>query len=168
MNERFILIEPGQIDKDDVMRYRQEFVDRNECVHGGASLTKISDYGQWLDKIEENKKGNPPRTELIMVRCSDKKIVGMTNIRHSLVDGYEVCGGHIGYSIRPTERGQGYGNIILELSLKYCKELGIQRVLMTCDKDNIASKKVIQKNGGVFENSITLGDETIERYWITF
>lgn len=83
-----------------------------------------------------------------MVRESDQKIVGMINIRLALNEKLKEFGGHIGYSIRPTERGKGYNKINLYLGLLCCQQHGIEQVLMDCDKDNLASAKTMQALGG--------------------
>lgn len=95
------------------------------------------------------------------------KFIGGVDIRHRLTDHLREVGGHIGYAIRPSERGKGYGNMILSLALPKAKELGITDVLLTCKEGNVASAKVIEKNGGVFENTTTASDGIVrQRYWI--
>ena len=75
--------------------------------------------------------------------------------------------GHIGDGIRPSERKKGYATEMVRLALIECKKLGIERVLMICDKENIGSAKSIIKNGGVLENEFVNSDgNTIQRYWI--
>ena len=69
--------------------------------------------------------------------------------------------------MRPTERRKGYATAQIKLALDKCKELGIKRVLMTCDKDNIGSAKSIINNGGVLENEIDNDGKLLQRYWIT-
>jgi predicted acetyltransferase len=75
-------------------------------------------------------------------------------------------GGHIGDMVRPSERRKGYGTEQIRLALEKCRELGIPWVLVTCDKDNIASARTIQKNGGVLENEVMDADVVKQRYWI--
>lgn len=82
----------------------------------------------------------------------DSKFVGQATIRHQLNEHLLNIGGNIGYDIRPSMRGRGYGNTILRLSLQKAKGLGIERARLTCDERNVASKKIIEKNGGVFES----------------
>lgn len=95
------------------------------------------------------------------------RLIGAVNIRHYLNDGLLREGGHIGDGIRPSERRKGYGTELVRLALIECKKLGIKRVLMTCDRDNIGSAKTIRNNGGVLENEIVNSDGVIEqRYWI--
>ena len=89
------------------------------------------------------------------------------NIRHRLNDRLLKEGGHIGDGIRPSERGKGYGTEMIRLALLECRKLGIDRVLMVCDRDNVASAKTIIKNGGVLENEFVNAEGVVEqRYWI--
>ena len=93
--------------------------------------------------------------------------VGAVNLRLWLNERLLFDGGHIGDGIRPSERRRGYATEMIRLALIECKKLGIKRVLMVCDKDNIGSAKSIVRNGGVLENEITDEDGTVEqRYWI--
>lgn len=92
----------------------------------------------------------------------DDKPVGIGKLRHYLNASLLVVGGHIGYTIIPSERGKGYGNIILAELLKKAKERRIDKALLTCNLNNTASRKVIEKNGGVLENIV----EGKCRYWI--
>ena len=93
--------------------------------------------------------------------------VGAVNIRHYLNDVLLHTGGHIGDGIRPSERRKGYATAMIGLALEECRKLGISKVLMTCDKDNIASAKSIIKNGGVLENEVVEDGVIEQRYWIT-
>jgi predicted acetyltransferase len=97
-----------------------------------------------------------------------EKIIGRSEIRRALNPELEIVGGHLGADIRRSERGKGFGSLILRLTLEKAKELGLERVLITCDKNNIASAKTIEKCGGVFEKEITHGESgaTIIHYWI--
>lgn len=111
--------------------------------------------------------GYVPQTTYWLV--DNGKFIGRVSIRHTLTDFLLKEGGHIGYDIRPTERNKGYGKSILELSLPKAKELGIDKVLVTCNDINLASKKIIEANGGVFENALDMGEGKPKklRYWIT-
>lgn len=92
--------------------------------------------------------------------------VGAVNIRHYLNDNLLFTGGHIGDGIRPSERQKGFGTQMVGLALEKCKELGIERVLIVCDKTNTASAKTILNNGGVLENEVEAYGNTYQRYWI--
>jgi predicted acetyltransferase len=90
------------------------------------------------------------------------EFLGNLAIRHSLTPYLLEQGGHIGYSVRPSRRREGHASRALALSLPWCRDLGIQRVLLTCDVDNEASRRTIEANGGVQED--IRGDK--RRFWI--
>lgn len=99
------------------------------------------------------------------------KFIGEIGIRHELTPDLLKYGGNIGYEIRWSECGKGYGTKILNMALEFCKsELKLNNVLITCDKNNIASRKVIENNGGVFQdeiiNVLDRGKVETRRYWI--
>lgn len=96
----------------------------------------------------------------------NKKIYGALQIRHELNQSLLNMGGHIGYGIRPSERRKGLATQMLSLSFERVKKLGIEKVLVTCDKNNIGSAKTIIKNGGVLENEVEGEDRITQRYWI--
>lgn len=122
-------------------------------------------YMQNLDVWEGSDRFVPTSTFFCL--DEDRNIfVGAISIRHHLNDDLLFTGGHIGDGIRPTERRKGYATAMIHLGLEECRRLGIRRVLMTCEKDNIGSAKSIINNGGVLENEV-LADGVIEqRYWI--
>ena len=92
----------------------------------------------------------------------------MTNLRHYLNDYLLTYGGHIGYSVRPAERKNGYATQMLRLTLGKAKERGIEKVRICCDHYNIASAKAIRANGGVLEDEAydSLDGLLTQRYWI--
>ena len=92
--------------------------------------------------------------------------VGAVNIRHYLNESLLLNGGHIGDGVRPSERRKGIATQMIHLALLECKRLGIGKVLMVCDKENIGSAKSIMNNGGVLENEIQVDGVTEQRYWI--
>ena len=94
-------------------------------------------------------------------------MVGAVNIRHYLNEALLLNGGHIGDGVRPSERRKGIATAMIALALQECKKLGIEKVLMVCDKENIASAKSILKNGGVLENEIVIDGTVEQRYWIS-
>ena len=102
--------------------------------------------------------------------CLDEErdiFVGAVNIRHYLNEHLLLYGGHIGDGVRPTERRKGIATQMIALALEECRKLGIDRVLMVCDKTNIGSARSIQKNGGVLENEIEEDGVLQQRYWIS-
>ncbi|MBN1247935.1 MAG: GNAT family N-acetyltransferase [Anaerolineae bacterium] len=114
------------------------------------------------------KPGMVPYTVYWSVKPGLPIIVGEFHLRHWLTPALEKEGGHIGYTITPSLRGQGYGTQQLRLGLERAREFGLDRVLITCDTDNIASARVIQKNGGAFIDEV-ISDRSgkpVSRYWI--
>jgi predicted acetyltransferase len=96
------------------------------------------------------------------------RVVGMCNIRHHLSDALRDFGGHVGYSVRPCERGKGYATLMLRLALAKARDLGIDRVLITCGSENAASIRVIEKNGGQLdsESHSPRAGRLTRRYWV--
>ncbi len=104
----------------------------------------------------------------MLVRTCDDRILGMIDIRHYLNEYLKNYGGHIGYSIRPTERRKGYAKEMLKMALSKCRELNIYRVLITCIERNIGSEKTILANGGVYEDTVfePKSERYLKRFWI--
>ncbi len=127
------------------------------------------DFEYYMDHLEITRfDGKHVPDSTFFCLDTDRNIfVGAVNIRHYLTDSLLFTGGHIGDGIRPSERRKGYATAMIALALDECKKLGIHRVLMTCDKDNIGSAKSIINNGGVLENEVINEEGIIEqRYWI--
>lgn len=99
--------------------------------------------------------------------CGGLGDIGIIDLRHHIdhpVLG--LWGGHIGYSIRPSERGKGYAKEMLRLNLEKCRERGMDKVMVTCSPQNVASAKTIIANGGVYEKDVHVDGKVIQRYWI--
>jgi predicted acetyltransferase len=127
-------------------------------------------FTAWIEKLKmwPSGEGLPNVPNTFLVGVVDGKIVGRVSIRHYLDDFLRKVGGHVGYGVVPNYRHRGYATEILRQSLPVCSSLGIDRVLLTCDVENVGSQKVIERCGGIFENTIenpqTKGKE--RRYWI--
>ena len=127
------------------------------------------DFDYYLENLEirEPKDGKVPDSVFFLLDTDRNILLGAVNIRHCLNDYLLQFGGHIGDGVRPSERRKGYATEMIRLSLIECKKLGINRVLMVCDKTNVASAKSIIKNGGVLENELVDDNgKTQQRYWI--
>lgn len=113
------------------------------------------------------KAGIVPETTFWLVK-GRSYFIGLSRLRPRLTPTLKHHGGHIGYAIRPAERRQGYATRLLKLTLDKARESGLQRVLLTCDTDNLASVRVIEKNGGALENQVVsnISGNLISRYWI--
>lgn len=141
--------------KNDALDYIKEHIQYGSDINGSGGLDRYTDdYEGWLDKLEKDYKTVPneervPARTFFLVREGDGRIIGMINIRLALNERLRKFGGHIGFGIRPTERGKGYNKINLYLALKVCRENGIHEVLMDADLDNPASWKTMEAFGGV-------------------
>lgn len=169
-----ILTEPTKEYCRQIRAYRQEFLDSGDSMDGTGALRRIEKPEEWIKFTEACKNpdtvpnGLVPATQYIFVREQDNKIVGMLQIRHFFNPYLEKYGGHIGYSVAPSERRKGYATQMLKLALPKCRELGIDKVLITCIEDNTGSRKTILANGGVYESTVYEPEEKVhlERYWI--
>ena len=169
------LIRPSEEYAEQVMSYREEMLSSGDSFDGCAGLEDVDCFLDWIDFEKRLKakyqEGYVPSEVYLAIRCSDTQAVGMIDFRHPQTDFLLNFGGNIGYSIRPSERRKGYATEMLSLLLPLCRSFGEHRVLLTCDKDNEVSRKVIIKNHGIFENevedSVGLGQSgVIQRYWI--
>jgi len=151
---------------------RREF-DHDDAVHF-ALYQGSKTYGQFMRRWRNFHTGRHlpehfvPGTKYFLMEEGNPKLLGVIDIRHRLNDFLLNRGGHIGYAVPPSERRRGYATQQLRLALEICREMGLSPVLITCDQDNIASAKVIQKNGGVLEDERVSGEgKVFQRYWIT-
>ena len=143
----------------------------NHTNHSPWAIFKndYHDFDNYLQNLElkEPVDGKVPDSVFFLLDEDRNILLGAVNIRHYLNDYLLKYAGHIGDGIRPSERGKGYGTEMIRLALIECKKLGIDKVLMVCDKSNIASAKTIIKNGGILENEFIDEDGEIQqRYWI--
>lgn len=144
--------------KEKAIEYINEFYEYGSEINGSGSLDRFlkeSTYEEWLKKVIASMDianvpdSKAPALTYFYVREDDDRIVGMVNIRLALNDFLRNECGHIGYSVRPTERRKHYATQMLQDALKVCDRIGIKEVLVSCGKDNIASAGVIKNCGGV-------------------
>lgn len=143
----------------------------NQTNHSPWAIFKndYHDFDYYLDNLEihESKDGKVPDSVFFLLDIERDILLGAVNIRHYLNDYLLQFAGHIGDGVRPSERRKGYATEMIRLALIECKKIGINKVLMICDKANIGSAKSIIKNGGVLENEfVDDNGKTYQRYWI--
>ncbi|MCX6098806.1 MAG: GNAT family N-acetyltransferase [Candidatus Bipolaricaulota bacterium] len=119
-------------------------------------------FARWSDG--EPPEGWVPSTTSFLVE--EGRILGVSSLRHRLTPHLFEHGGHVGYSVRPSERNCGHATRLLRDAARKARRLGIERLLVACDADNVSSACVIEKCGGVLENEVPTDDAPICRYWI--
>lgn len=172
--EAIKLVIPTEEHLDQVWAYRQECQDADSSMDGCGPLRRMETPAEWLELVRSYTdpatvpEGKVQASQFLAVRGSDRKVVGMIQVRHYFNEYLEKYAGHIGYSVRPSERRKGYAKEQLRLVLPFCKEIGLDRVLISCEPDNPGSRRTILANGGVYESTVHEPDEDIdlERYWI--
>ncbi|WP_195987993.1 GNAT family N-acetyltransferase [Clostridium sp. D53t1_180928_C8] len=170
---RLKLVLPIPEHKEMIMNYKREFIENGDSMDGTAGLKNTETFEEWYSNFCDNLKeetvreGLVPATTYMAISTEDNRLIGMIDIRHSLNEYLLNFGGHIGYSIRKSERQQGYATEMLSLALIECLKINIKKVLITCNKDNVASAKTIVRNGGILENEVLDGNRITQRYWVT-
>ena len=185
--EKFYFEIPSLEIKNEIIEYLDEFVKYGSDINGSGSLDKICDgytFEEALDRClkmedEEYAKsvGRCQSRTFLLIRENDNKIVGTINVRWNLNEATLRFGGHIGYGIRPTERRKGYNKINLYLGMLEAKKVGLEKVMLDCDVNNLGSDKTLKALGGKLERTevdpsdgILTNvywfnvDETIEKY----
>ena len=160
---------PNEQKREEVLAFYEEFEKAGSSCIGFANR---KNYDKWLSEMTDRHTGqNLPKgfvRENFYLCYENAALVGVFSLKFELTDYLFRYGGHIGYAVRPSERRRGLATQILKEGLILCKNFGFDRVLCVCDDDNIASEKVIRKNGGVFENELFDPEEncTVKRFWI--
>jgi len=172
--DNMFLTRPDERYIAEIEAYYREF--DGETIHGSSSLHLLRDPLKWIEicRLYQNRETipNPEHAEsdqYMLVRESDGKLCGLINFRHELAGStLPLYGGHIGYSVRPSERRKGYAKLMLALTLDKCREYGLDKVLITCNPGNEGSRRTILAVGGVYESTIHWPEreEDIERYWV--
>lgn len=158
---------PTLSDKNTVMEMMREF-EIAQSAHDGAFWDKAHfDYEHWIEQNRQNERGVNlsagfvPAIQFVSFNAQGRAL-GFLNLRLRLNEVLLNKGGHIGYSIRPAERGNGFAKEQLRLGILEAEKQHIERILLTCSTDNPPSRQVILANGGILED-IRNG---IERYWV--
>ena len=171
--DNLTLIDPTAELKSEFVSMVEEYQAAGERRHKDIAGLIRNDFSEYIRRLENTSRGiglspgHVAMTIFWLVR-DGAAIVGTGQLRHTLTPDLEHEGGHIGYNIRPSQRRKGYGTRLLGHLLKKARGLGRQRVLLTCDTDNFASARIIEKNGGRLDSDgiSRKSGKPISRYWI--
>lgn len=174
MAETLLLLRPTEKYISQYEDYRREFLEYGGSMDGAGGLRRLESGRAWLDEVERFSRpetvpeGKVLSTQFILVRGRDDRLLGMLQLRRELNEYLAKYAGHIGYSVRPSERRKGYAKRMLAMALDEARALGLERVMISCFVENEASRRTILANGGVFDSTIFDEEdgETLERYWI--
>ena len=175
--EKFNLERPSFERKDEIIEYINEFVEYNSEINGTGGLDKIIEgytFEQALERCLSMEDANYAKKinrcqskTFLLIRENDNRIVGTINVRWNLTEAMKRFGGNIGYGIRPTERRKGYNKINLYLGMQEAKKLGLDRVMLDCDVNNLGSDRTLKALGGVLERTEVDPEDNIltNVYW---
>lgn len=170
--EKLELVEPCAELESAYLDFLAEFDDPDEHPYLGRRDEAAGDFAGFVRKQRDMSAGRDlpegwvPATTYWLV-ADGRVILGSINLRHRLTPALEDYGGHVGYIVRPSARGRGYGTRMLTMALQKAREMGLAGVLITCDPKNVASARMIQKNGGrLLSESPAASGRMTSRYWI--
>ncbi|MBR6115352.1 MAG: GNAT family N-acetyltransferase [Oscillospiraceae bacterium] len=173
--DQLMLLKPARDYLEEIFKYRSAFIAMGEPMDGTGSLYRMPDPNDWLQQVEDlSRPETTPEnwvvtSQYICVRPYDNRLVGMIQLRHFLNEFLELYGGHIEFSVLPEDRGKGYATWMLKNTLRYARDLALDRVILACDANNAAAVRVIEKNGGVPLDTVVEPDYDTElrRFTIT-
>lgn len=156
--------------KNEILKFKEEFIRYDESsIPGSELLDKIDDIDEWFVYVEKNSHIETVSSDWVLtdtyLAIVDEDIVGMISLRHELNDFLENFG-HIGYSVRPSCRHNGYATVMLDKVLKIAKNYSMEKIQISAEHDNKASIKVIEKNNGIFDRSYVYLDKQVDIYYV--
>ena len=168
------LVKPNDLWLDSIYDFKSEFDVKSDELGGFGGLDRLEpcewiQFTKDLEDAEHKCPGYANSDQFMLVNVRLRRVLGLIQVRRELsTEVLKNYGGHIGYSIRKSDRLKGYGEYMLSLALKHCKSIGIEKVMVTCNVDNIGSRKMIIGNGGKFSRRVIWEErsEEIEIYWI--
>ena len=165
------LVRPTLEMKQAALDFKQEFFDNGErVINGSEMLDNMDNYEEWLSSVTDNRFGetvNPNWvvTDTFFAVDGNEKIVGIIDLRHTLNDFLKDFG-NSGYSVRPSERKKGYATKMLAMIKQVAKEVGLNKLQLSVERDNSPSVKTIVNNGGVYERSFEFFGEMADVYMV--
>ncbi len=167
MTNNLILVKANPVWRSALLDIAEEYAAHGEARYQMA----LADCDGYLQMLAADDAGTTPgHVRMTSYWAMEAGLmVGSIRLRYMLTPALRQVGGNIGYDVRPSRRNQGYATHMLALTLMRAREAGLNEVLLTCDVDNVASARVIQKNGGVlqFQGTFEGYDEPIAHYWIS-
>lgn len=162
--EKLVFVKPNLELKDKILEYKNEHFRCSEYeIHGSSMLDKL-EYEEWLDRLENNKE---IADTFVVIRKTDNKIIGIIDIRYDLYNDFlKNYAGHIGYSVRPSERRKGYAIEILNESKRYLYNKNINKIMLSCFKENIGSRKTILRCGGFLDREFEYEGAILQIFYI--
>ncbi len=157
--------------KDEIIEFKDEFMDHNEnSIPGSELLDKINNFEEWMEYISKNSSQDTVSEDWVVtdiyLAINNESVVGIISLRHELNDFLKDFG-HVGYSVRPSCRCNGFAKLMLKKVLVKAKELNMQKLQLSAQKNNIASRKIIEENNGVYMRSFDYLDNEVYVYEIT-
>lgn len=172
MNKRISLIRPTLELKEEALAYRREhFAHGEDIINGSELFDKTESYEEWLSAVTLNMNPETVNENWVVtdtffaVREDDNKIIGIIDLRHTLNDFLKDLG-NCGYSVRPSERNKGYATEMLGQVCDIARKYGMPKLKLSVEKNNLASVRTIQKNGGVYSYSFMFENEQADVYVI--
>jgi len=165
------LVKFSDIEQNEYEKYISEWEATGEIIvpmasaRQGKSFVEVQEHWQMLQADIMLQKGFVPATLYFLV--DDGKVLGAISFRHQLIPCLLLNGGHIGYGVRPSERGKGYASVMLKLLLQQTNPQNYPKVMLSCDEDNPASAKTIENCGGILQDKVEYEGVMTRRYWIS-
>ena len=169
MKENLKLIEPTSLYETEFREMATEWKEKGDDKFKEA----FGNFATYIETLRNQKKPDEINTNIVpgctyWLIAENHRILGTSRLRYWLLPHLEKEGGHIGYDIRPLERRNGYGTRLLALTLIEARNVGLKEVLITCDRDNLGSVRIIEKNDGEYIDRV-ISDRTgkqVNRYRI--
>lgn len=173
--EELFFVEPSMTYADEISSYREEMLAAESSFDGCLSLKRMPDpkeyteyCTEWANPSRVLKENGARGTVLLCIRKADNRMVGCMQVHHVLNEQMRNITGHVGYSVRPSERRKGYATQMLARAKDYLSSFGFTEICVSCLPENEASRRTILANGGEYIETVHLEEDDVdlERYLI--